>query len=223
MIVLTRQVTSIRKKDPDLKEGDFWVEEELPVDINKLQGIVEDSAIAQLPYDLNWDRVREAETSLNRSSVNAPGGQGLRLTRHQPESGIFHMLMDMKSREDAEVKDKLFKGLRLSPSGVLFDETTGLSALMVRSRNDNQLKVHNFLVENDPVNTPKGYKLFHKQFKLGLIGKRTIIKGQKETGKNSLYGRHSWSHLHYVAAVKKRYRQLPEPQKPFPNRPFDKE
>lgn len=60
----------------------------------------------------------------------------------------------------------------------------------------------NFLIKNDPLTIPPGYKLWHKYLTPTIIGKRTVIDGDKSTGKNSLYGRHSWSHLHILSALK---------------------
>lgn len=67
--------------------------------------------------------------------------------------------------------------------------------------------VTNYLIENDPVNTPLGYKVFHKEFTPTVIGKRSIIKGQAATGQNTLYGRHSFSHMHYDHEFRKNCNQ----------------
>ncbi|KEI71576.1 hypothetical protein [Endozoicomonas elysicola] len=61
--------------------------------------------------------------------------------------------------------------------------------------------VSNYLIDNDLITTPSGYGLWHKWLAPTVIGKRTIIHGNKTTGKNTLYGRHSWSHLHYMVAL----------------------
>ena len=68
--------------------------------------------------------------------------------------------------------------------------------------------VSNYLIGNDLANTPLGYRLWHKQFTPTVIGKRTIIKGEGKTGKNTLYGRHSWSHMHYMEALQKKREAL---------------
>ena len=67
--------------------------------------------------------------------------------------------------------------------------------------------IDNYLVNYDPVNTPLGYQLWHKRLAPTIIGRRTIIQADKATGKKTLYGRHSWSHLHYMAELKRKINQ----------------
>lgn len=62
----------------------------------------------------------------------------------------------------------------------------------------------NYLIDNDLITTPPSYGIWHKRLAPTIIGKRTIIHGNKVTGKNSIYGRHSWSHLHYMAALEQK-------------------
>ena len=64
--------------------------------------------------------------------------------------------------------------------------------------------IDNFLVHHDMVNTPYFYKRWHKRLAPTILGPRTIIHAHKATGKNSLYGRHSRSHVHYMAELKQK-------------------
>lgn len=64
--------------------------------------------------------------------------------------------------------------------------------------------IDNYLIHHDPINLPLGYQLWHKRFAPTIIGQRTIIHADNATGKKTLYGRHSWSHLHYIAAIKRK-------------------
>lgn len=66
--------------------------------------------------------------------------------------------------------------------------------------------IDNYLIDRDLVNTPFGYKIWHQWLAPTIIGKRTIIHGDKATGKNTYYGRHSRSHFHYMAALKHKLR-----------------
>lgn len=64
--------------------------------------------------------------------------------------------------------------------------------------------IDNYLVHHDIVNTPFGYKRWHKRLTPTILGPRTIIHAHKATGKNTLYGRHSRSHVHYMAELKRK-------------------
>ena len=64
--------------------------------------------------------------------------------------------------------------------------------------------VDNYLIHHDMVNTPYFYKRWHKHLAPTILGPRTIILAHKATGKNSLYGRHSRSHVHYMAELKRK-------------------
>ena len=68
--------------------------------------------------------------------------------------------------------------------------------------------IDNFLVHHDMVNTPFFYKRWHKRLAPTILGPRTIIHADKATGKNTLYGRHSRSHVHYIAALKRKIKKL---------------
>ncbi|WP_163370687.1 hypothetical protein [Endozoicomonas acroporae] len=64
--------------------------------------------------------------------------------------------------------------------------------------------IDNYLVHHDLVNTPFGYKRWHKRLAPTILGRRTIIHAHKATGKNTLYGRHSRSHVHYMAELRRK-------------------
>ncbi|WP_257295555.1 hypothetical protein [Endozoicomonas sp. YOMI1] len=64
--------------------------------------------------------------------------------------------------------------------------------------------IDNYLVHHDLVNTPFGYQRWHKRLAPTILGRRTIIHAHKATGKNTLYGRHSRSHVHYMAELKRK-------------------
>lgn len=96
------------------------------------------------------------------------------------------------------------------PGHAFSSAALGKKVLQDLSRDEKELArgglVMNYLIENDPVNTPLGYRFLHKKFTPTLIGKRLIIEGQRGTGKNNLYGRHSWSHSHYSKAFREQRR-----------------
>ena len=64
--------------------------------------------------------------------------------------------------------------------------------------------VDNFLVHHDMVNTPYFYERWHKHLAPTILGPRTIIHAHKTTGKDTVYGRHSRSHIHYMAELKRK-------------------
>lgn len=64
--------------------------------------------------------------------------------------------------------------------------------------------IDNYLIHHDLINTPFGYKRWHKRLAPTILGRRTIIHAHKATGKNTLYGRHSRSHVHYMAELRRK-------------------
>ena len=64
--------------------------------------------------------------------------------------------------------------------------------------------IDNYLVHHDMINTPFFYQRWHKRVAPTILGPRTIIHAHKATGKNTLYGRHSRSHVHYMAELKRK-------------------
>ena len=78
-----------------------------------------------------------------------------------------------------------------------------LKSLTVEQKRTANRLVANYLIDRDPLTTPIGYRVWHKWFAPTILGRRSIIKGVPETGQNTATGRHSWSHKHYMAALKK--------------------
>ena len=68
--------------------------------------------------------------------------------------------------------------------------------------------IDNYLVHHDMVNTPYFYKRWHKHLAPTILGPRTIIHAHKATGNNTLYGRHSRSHVHYMAELKRKINSM---------------
>ncbi|AMO55021.1 hypothetical protein GZ77_00235 [Endozoicomonas montiporae] len=68
--------------------------------------------------------------------------------------------------------------------------------------NANEL-IHNYLVTDDPVNNHWLSNPFRMMAKPTIIGKRSVIEEQPQTGENTMIGRHIWSHRHYMEVLKK--------------------
>ncbi|OED45596.1 hypothetical protein ACH42_04930 [Endozoicomonas sp. (ex Bugula neritina AB1)] len=109
---------------PDrLKKGEYWQIKSLPSDPLQQKAIAIDSALSQLSYDMKWSRVTEAEN-----------------IHHSPPIFDNYSIADMNSFEDIVAsQDPLFKNMRISSEGMLFDSRTGLTALLIKNKFSDEL------------------------------------------------------------------------------------
>ena len=78
-----------------------------------------------------------------------------------------------------------------------------LANLTREQKNDANELIHNYLITDDPVNNHWISNPFRMITAPTIIGKRTVIEEQPVTGQDTMLGRHSWSHKHYMEVLKK--------------------
>ncbi len=120
----------LRKSDT---EGRYWKLVQLPTSPEARRQIAIDSALAQLPYDMDWSRVDTAEKIHRNPHVSEEQKQDTDYVLADIKYLKAFLSAAKKEKEKASEND-LFKNIHITNQGMLVDPKTGLTAMLIKNK-----------------------------------------------------------------------------------------
>ncbi|MDB2384294.1 hypothetical protein N9V90_00390 [Endozoicomonas sp.] len=107
-------------------KGWLWEKVAPPDTFEAKRQVLMYSALAQLPYTMNWDMVTQAEKFYPQQSDSGD-------IYHAQINSLKKLVCVDQVQEPSSTADNLFKDMRVTNNGALSDPTTGLTAVLVKN------------------------------------------------------------------------------------------